>query len=299
MRSAGCAVLLLALCSAGCHGAPRRWSIGLYRGSTPFDLAPAGPNPVLRATDLGGLDAEFVADPFLLQRGDRLFLFFEAWRRGSQQGDIGWAERTPAGGWRFGGVALDEPFHLSYPFVFEHDGDVYMIPESRARSEIRLYVARPFPSRFELRGVLLSGKRYADSTLVRSGGRFYVFTSPDNATLELFYSDALEGPYHPHPRSPVISRDTCAARPAGRHIAWEGRIMRLAQCDRPAYGTSVRAFEVTELSPTSYAERPVGHDPLLKGSGAGWNAGGMHHLDALLDGRGVLAAVDGWRLDAR
>jgi hypothetical protein len=290
------AVLLLLLCGTGCGEPPRQWSIGLYRGTTPLDLAPSGPQPAIAAADLG-IDAEFVADPFLLRRDDRLFLFFEVWRRGTRQGDIGWSERTSGGAWRFGGVALDEPFHLSYPFVFEHEGEVFLIPESRVQREVRLYVARPFPSRFELRRVLLSGKRYADSCLLYWQGRFYLFTSPDNASLELFYADALEGPYHPHPSSPVVSGDACAARPGGRPMVWNGRIIRFAQCDRPAYGTSVRAFEVTELSPTRYAERPVGRDPLLAGSGSGWNAGGMHHVAALLDDQGVLAAVDGWRLD--
>ena len=297
MRTAGGAALLLVLCGAGCQDAPRRWSIGIYRGTTPFDLSPAAPNPILTAADLGSLDARFVADPFLLRRGGRLFLFFEVWRESSRQGDIAWAERTASGAWRVGGLALDEPFHLSYPFVFEHEGEIFMIPESRVRREVRLYVARPFPNRFELRSVLLSGKRYADSSLVRWGGRFYLFTSPDNATLELFYADALEGPYRPHPMSPVVSGDACAARGAGRPFAWNGRIFRLAQCDRPVYGASVRAFEVTVLSPAGYAERPVGRDPLLAGSGAGWNAGGMHQLDVLPDAEGVLAVVDGWRLD--
>jgi hypothetical protein len=146
--------------------------------------------------------------------------------------------------------------------------------------------------------VLLSGERYSDSCLVRWEGHFYLFTSPDNGTLELFYADALEGPYHPHPRSPIVSGDKCSARPGGRPIAWNGRIIRFAQCDRPVYGTSVRAFEVTDLSTTRYIERPVGRDPLLAGSGSGWNAGGMHHVGALLDDQGVLAAVDGWRLAA-
>jgi hypothetical protein len=36
----------------------------------------------------------------------------------------------------------------------------------------------------------------------------------------------------------------------------ERPIIRLAQCDRPVYGVSVRAFEVTVLSPACYAERP-------------------------------------------
>jgi hypothetical protein len=287
-------VVALALLSLQCSEPPREWSIGLYRGTSPLDLEPAGPNPVLRARDLG-IDATFVADPFLLRRDGRLFLFFEAWRSGSEQGDIAWAERDRSGAFRYSGIALDEPFHLSYPFVFEHGGDVFMIPESRRRRDVRLYAARTFPGRFELRRVLLSGARYADTSLLRWQGRFYLFTSTDNGTLELFHADALEGPYERHPRSPLVSRDASAARPGGRPVVWQGRILRFAQCDRPVYGVSVRAFEVTELSPCCYGERPAGRDPLLAGSGSGWNASGMHHLDPLPDAHGVLAVADGWR----
>jgi hypothetical protein len=294
MRAAAAGVLVLALVGVHCGDPPREWSIGLYRGTSPLDLVPAGPNPVLTAADLG-IDATFVADPFLLRHDGRLFLFFEAWRRGTGQGDLCWAERDAAGAWRYSGVALDEPFHLSYPFVFEHEGEVFMIPESRSQGDVRLYSARPFPGRFELRRVLLTGKRYADTSLVAWQGRFYLFTSTDNGTLELYFSDAFDGPYRLHPRSPVVSGDDCAGRPGGRPIVWQGRVLRFAQCDRPVYGVSVRGFEVTELSPSSYAERPAGRDLLLTGSGVGWNAGGMHNLDPLVEPGGVLAAVDGWR----
>lgn len=67
-------MVLLAALWSGCREAPRDWSIGLYRGRSPLELAPAGPNPVLTAADLG-IDALFVADPFLLRRADRLFVF--------------------------------------------------------------------------------------------------------------------------------------------------------------------------------------------------------------------------------
>ena len=169
MRAAAGGVLVLALSGVQCSDPPREWSIGLYRRESPLELVPAGPNPVLTAADLG-IDATFVADPFLLRRDGRLFLFFEAWRRGSGQGDLCWAERDAAGAWRYSGVALDEPFHLSYPFVFEHEGEVFMIPESRSQRDVRLYAARPCPGRFELRRVLLSGERYADTSLVAGRG---------------------------------------------------------------------------------------------------------------------------------
>ena len=226
MRAAAAAVLLLALCGTGCGEPPRQWSIGLYRGTTPFDLSPRGPNrPSLPPTSGSTRNSWPIPSCFgatagsssSSRRGDR----------GTEQGDIAWAERDAAGAWRYSGVALDEPFHLSYPFVFEHEGEVFMIPESRVRREVRLYFARPFPGRFELRRVLLSGKRYADSSLVAWQGHFYLFTSPDNGTLELFYADALEGPYSLIRAAPIVSGDDCAARPGGRPIVWQGRVFAL------------------------------------------------------------------------
>jgi hypothetical protein len=34
-------------------------------------------------------------------------------------------------------LALREPFHLSFPFVFEHRGEHYMVPETLARPSAR------------------------------------------------------------------------------------------------------------------------------------------------------------------
>ncbi len=41
------------------------------------------------------------------------------------QGDIGAAESRDGGlTWKHVGIALDEKWHLSYPFLFEHQGKV-------------------------------------------------------------------------------------------------------------------------------------------------------------------------------
>jgi hypothetical protein len=62
---------------------------------------------------------------------------------------------------------------------------------------------------------------------------------------------------------------------------------------------AVRAFEVEELSVDRYAERPLGPEPVLTGSGVGWNAGGMHHVDAHRRPAGDwIACVDGWAITA-
>jgi hypothetical protein len=72
-------------------------------------------------------------------------------------------------------------------------------------------------------------------------------------------------------------------------------IIRYAQDCYPIYGTQLRSFEITELGTKTYREREVIEEPVLKPAGSGWNASGMHHIDAhqLADGR-WMACVDGW-----
>jgi hypothetical protein len=41
----------------------------------------------------------------------------------------------------------------------------------------------------------------------------------------------------------------------------------------------VRAFHITDISPTIYAEKLV-ETPVVQASGKGWNSAAMHHVDA-------------------
>ena len=76
----------------------------------------------------------------------------------------------------------------------------------------------------------------------------------------------------------------------------EGRLVRFTQDCVPIYGKQVRAFAITELTSTAYAEYEIEQSPVLVPEGDGWNATGMHHVDAhrLEDGT-FLACVDGLR----
>ena len=66
-----------------------------------------------------------MADPFLLQRDGKLYLFYETKAAQLGRGQIGVAVSSDGGAsFQHLGVALDLPWHLSYPFVFEHGGQV-------------------------------------------------------------------------------------------------------------------------------------------------------------------------------
>lgn len=280
----------------------RQWGIGLYAGPSPIRLGPMPgvANPIITSADVTDLEAVVVADPFLVSVGpDRHLVFFEVYDRKAGRGVIAVAESDDLRRWRYQGVVLSEPFHLSFPCVFEWNGDYFLVPESYQAGEVILYRAVTFPYVWRRESVLLSGRFLVDPSICRHEGQWWMFveTNPARAgdTLRLYRAAGLEGPYVEHPASPIVSGDPAAARSAGRVVLWNGHLVRFAQRCRPVYGTEVRAYEILEMTEHTYLERATGPVPVLAGSGAGWNRFGMHHLDAHARADGSwLAAVDGW-----
>lgn len=275
------------------------WSIGIYAGRSPYHLtdAPGVTNPVLTCNHVSDVPAHFVADPFMLHVNGMWYMFLEVMNAHTGKGQIGLAVSDDAARWRYQGIVLNEHFHLAYPYVFSWMGEHYIIPDSYSTGSVRLYRARRFPWDWVFVKTLVEGNFLVDSSIVQVDGRWWMFvqTSSRYDTLCLYDAPSLTGPWREHPASPIIAGDPHVARPAGRVIVHDGRVIRFTQDCHAAYGLAVRAFEVDTLTADAYLERPIGPDPMLVGSGAGWNADGMHHVDPhpLADGDWI-ACVDGW-----
>lgn len=277
---------------------PDPWSIGIFAGPDPLRLTspPHVENPVLTRDHVTDVPAAFVADPFLLRHDDVWHLFFEVFHHGRQCGEIGWATSADAIRWTYREIVLREPFHLSYPCVFAHAEEIFMVPETLAARAVRLYRADPFPTRWVHVDDLIAGS-VADPTPFHFDDRWWMFACPTPSThdaLALFSSPRLAGPWHEHPASPLIAGDRRSARPAGRVTIWQKTAHRFAQDCGPRYGSAVRAFEITSLTQSAYAERECPQSPIVRAAGTGWNRKGMHHVDAHATSSGQwIAAVDG------
>jgi hypothetical protein len=276
------------------------WSIGIYDGTSPFSFGPSkeADNPVLTHHDVLDVPAAIVADPFMLRRDHTWYMFFEVMNRQTRKGEIGLASSEDGVKWAYQHIVLAEPFHLSYPYVFHWADDYYLIPESYKASSIRLYKALNFPTQWLFVTTLISGRAFSDSSIFFYNDKWWIFTETNPNfkwdTLRLYYANDLIGPWFEHPQSPIIEGDARSARPGGRVLVLKNRIIRYAQDCYPFYGTQVRAFEIMELTPTSYSEREVSDSPVLTASGAGWNESGMHHIDPhFIDDGQWIACVDG------
>ena len=271
------------------------WTVGIYSGSTPFDLAPAAgvSNPVLTGEDVTDFDADIAAHPFLVHENDQYCLFFTAKYGPDDMGGIGLALSPDGLNWTYEKMVIKESFVLSYPYVFKWEGEYYMIPEAHTENSIRLYKATDFPREWAFEKELLSGETFISASVAHFQDTWWMFVSPGgNHTLRLFFAPELTGEWTEHPLSPIVENNPDIARPGGRMLIYDGTLYRMGQDCAPTYGNQVHAFKITSISPTEYQEEMV-ETPLVKASSQGWNSKAMHHVDQLQVGPdNWLAAVD-------
>ena len=267
-----------------------QWFIG-YRKR----FLPADPNNVFHRFNVFKPPPDrFWADPFVAVREGEYHVFMEELPYATNKGRIVTCRLGQDGRLSTPEVALECDYHLSYPCVFEWQGEYYMIPETAATRQIELWKATHFPLIWQKECTLMSNVHAVDSTIFEHEGRLWLFSCMATAgslpydELFVFHSASPMGPWQPHLLNPVVS-DARFGRPGGRPFIWNGRLMRPAQDCTGDYGRSLCVREVTALSPTSFEERtsstiePRWHPGLLR----------THTLNV----EGDLTVIDGcaWR----
>jgi hypothetical protein len=232
----------------------------------------------------------FFADPFPITRGGRTYLFFEDLDHHVGKGIISAIEFGPNG--PIGPVfpVIEEPWHLSYPFLIEADGQLWMVPESSKSGQVTLYRCVDFPGRWERCAALLEGVEAADATIFAHDGRFYMMSAVRedlggySDTLAIHHAPQLLGPWTEHAAHPALI-DASAARPAGAVVRKEGALWRPVQDCAHGYGHALRLARIDRLDPQGFAQTFTAHI----GSGPQWPGGRLHTLNRF----GALEVIDG------
>ncbi|HEX5128811.1 MAG TPA: hypothetical protein VFV90_03640, partial [Usitatibacter sp.] len=201
----------------------------------------------------------FWADPFPIERDGRYWIFFEELPHGASKAHISVVE-VRKDGTTWGPVkVLERPYHLSYPFLVEEGGELYMVPETADNNTVEVYRCVEFPAKWQLERVLLEGVRCVDATLHREGARWWMFANAAvpgaelNDELAIYSADSLLGEWRPHRRNPVKS-DVRSSRPAGRLFRRGDGLYRPGQICTPLYGAGIAVHRVTRLTAEEYAE---------------------------------------------
>lgn len=205
------------------------------------------------------------ADPFLFVKDDTLYLFFEKVYAGKREwGRISMTKTTDLVNWTEPVDVLSLSYHLSFPFVFEDNGEVYMIPESNEADAVCLYRANGDLTEFMFVRNLVEQPRtkdicfnYCDSHILKKDGIYYLFTSVSynwKYDLELYYTDdLLNGQFQKHPMSPVCQGNEYG-RSGGSIIHLDGNYYRISQDCHAHYGENVSVQKIGDISKNNYYE---------------------------------------------
>ena len=249
---------------------------------------------VLRAGTIEGFDhrwlpeegfLRFLADPFGIERDGSRFIFVERYDYRTRHGVIDCLVYEGAQLIERREV-LTEPWHLSYPFVFEADGDIWMLPEAHRSGGLTLYRAMEFPWRWERHHALLLDHVAVDATPVFHDGLWWLFyAAADDAgtkTGALFaaWAERLAGPWTAHATNPVrLGADS--TRPGGTPVVVDSALILPVQDCRQTYGGAIRPLSIHRLDPERF-EAEVGAAITAPAAFAPFDAG-LHTLSALGD----------------
>jgi hypothetical protein len=273
---------------------PRRlpsWRIGTRFSKTP--LFEEGPDALASFQWYDAPPGHSFMDPIAFEHEGRRWLFVEDFDHGLNKAVISVAEVASDGRIGLFIPCLTRPYHLSYPLVFAHEGEIFMIPETGTNERVELYRAAQFPLEWKFEKVLLR-LRAVDTTPLYHEGLWWFFTTitePKGWAIFgfLFTAKTLTGEWTPHPHNPIGS-SAMDARSAGPILRWEGRLLRPTQSACPNYGSSFSIHDISQLDPDGFEQQkratinPVGI-PHLVGTHTYSRAGDLEAIDGCMTRR--------------
>lgn len=273
------------------------WSIAIYRLNLDRDIFKIEKATPIRWFGQRGFRKDrryqcFNADPFLHVHNNRLYVFYEV-KTDFGHGEI-WAQSMDLHGrWLNHGLVLREDYHLSYPQVFAHNGQSWMIPESAASGGVYLYEADSFPDRWRKRRTLLD-EELVDCSIHFDLNGVYLMGTTRQDELKMYFAENLFSDFTAI--NFFITKDRSVSRNGGGIVTIDGGLYRVAQNCENAYGSKIVIAKVDEISRCAYREHVLVPDLFNRRSD--WMVSGCHHMSKVDFAGCVYVAVDGARKDS-
>lgn len=204
---------------------------------------------------IGSVSRYWYADPFLFAKDGELFLFAEFFDNKTDSGKIG-CLKYKDGKFVDPKVVISEKYHMSYPFVFERDGDIYMMPETCLDKKIQLYKAVDFPNKWEKCRTIIDNAEFVDSVIYNDfiiANRRHWPEDAMSIDLEIFNFKTGE----PHILNPIFVKSYCD-RGAGAVFNLDGYPVRPVQdATEKVYGKSIVFKKIKKLDHDNFEQEAV------------------------------------------
>lgn len=208
---------------------------------------------------------EFWADPFIINYKEDKYLFFENYSYKTKRGKIscGIIENGELLHIR---DVLDLDYHLSFPFIFEEIGELFLMPETKENNRLELYRCVGFPNKWELYATAFEGEKVVDAFFYNDENaqkwlfvnkQAYLNAPVDNELyiykVESLKLDGLE----PHRLNPVVISSR-KARNGGAIFKYKNEIFRPSQANIDGvYGRALNINRIEKLTIDEYIEKDV------------------------------------------
>ena len=208
----------------------------------------------------------FLADPFVITKNDRTICFVEDYCYRQKRALIAAIEIIDQKQYKLLGPVIQEPFHMSFPYLFEYKNELYMVPETSEANSIRLYKCIEYPLKWEYQKDIMSDVRAVDSMFFEYEEKWWMLTTmstkgneDDTSQLLAYYSDdPLSEDWIAHEQNPLIF-DSNIARNGGILDLGSPLPVRGRQKQGfNAYGVALTLARITDLTPSSYNEKEIG-----------------------------------------
>jgi hypothetical protein len=203
----------------------------------------------------------FLADPFVIKHNNKTVIFVEDYSFKTRKGKIS-AYEINSESYKKLGTAIEEKFHLSYPFLIEDKKDLFMVPETYQSKDIRIYRCMEFPLKWKLHKILISDISAVDTNIFKFNNKYWLFTNLDTSNsndysseLHIFYADNMESSeWKSHALNPVIF-DSKKARNGGMIYSEKKQAYRVFQKQGfDNYGESLGISRIKTLTENEYEE---------------------------------------------
>jgi len=236
---------------------------------TAYQFVDSWDNSVLRKSiKIQNPKNRFFADPFVKYYNDRNIIFVEDFNYKKNKAVISAIEVNSDKSYQILGPVLEEDYHLSYPFIFEENNQIFMCPETHKSNDIRLYKCEEFPMKWKLHKILMKNVSAGDSNIFYHDNKWWLMTNIDSSDLagklnypdhdselHIFYADNLDSNnWISHPKNPVIFNSN-QARNAGKINSKDGELYRVFQEQGfNVYGKKFCVSKILELNTENYKE---------------------------------------------
>ena len=208
----------------------------------------------------------FWADPFVIFRNDKYYIFFEELIYSKNLGHISFIEMDKNGNYSEPRIVLERDYHLSYPSFFEFEKNLYFIHGSitQSKSSIEIFKCEEFPHKWNFYSKIVTDVPMVDTTMFQYNDKWWIFACESKAdntlkskNLHLFFSDhPLSKHWTSHPKNPIVS-DVRRARPAGQIFYLDKKIIRPGQDCFNLYGRGFSFNQIIKLDENEYEEKQI------------------------------------------